>query len=406
MFKVNRRNFLLYSAVSLAIAANYPRVKAQPSKTPGALEPGKSPQTVIIIGAGLSGLVAAYELAAVGHSVKVLEARSRVGGRVLTLRDQFSNGHFVEAGAARIPPDHHLTLAYLEHFGLGLKPFYPQTGLYLMVKEGQRTLLSAADLAAKFQSPVSEWTKIAQGSDRLPLALAAALSGKIHLGDAVTTIEQTALGVRVVCQSGLRYQGDRVLCTVPLTVLNQIAFTPPLSSQKQKAISGGYDYRPATRMFVEFPERFWEKEGLNGWGIFSDRPEELWHPTWDSPHKTGILHAYLKGERALAMEVLEPEQKLDKLRQQWQGFLPGVLDYQVKAVSHSWTRDPWSMGGWAYPSQFQEAQLFDYLKRREGKIHFAGDHTDAARGWMQGALASGMRAAQEINSVFKLNNIP
>jgi monoamine oxidase len=39
-------------------------------------------------------------------------------------------------------------------------------------------------------------------------------------------------------------------------------------------------------MFVEFSERFWEKQGLNGWGLFDDRPEELWQPSWDFPGKT------------------------------------------------------------------------------------------------------------------------
>ena len=53
---------------------------------------------VLILGAGMAGLVAAYELTKLGHDVTVLEARTRPGGRVHTLREPFSDGLFAEAG--------------------------------------------------------------------------------------------------------------------------------------------------------------------------------------------------------------------------------------------------------------------------------------------------------------------
>src|SRR5687767_7616695 len=80
---------------------------------------------VLVIGAGLSGLVAAYELTKLGHAVTVLEAQHRVGGRVLTLREPWADGLYVEAGAARIPDNHDLTLGYVQKFGLKLTPFFP-----------------------------------------------------------------------------------------------------------------------------------------------------------------------------------------------------------------------------------------------------------------------------------------
>jgi monoamine oxidase len=82
-------------------------------------QPGKR---VIIIGAGMAGLVAAYELARAGHDPLVLEAQNRVGGRVYTLR-KFAPGLYAEAGAMRIPRVHDLTLGYCEQFGLELRPF-------------------------------------------------------------------------------------------------------------------------------------------------------------------------------------------------------------------------------------------------------------------------------------------
>ena len=80
---------------------------------------------VIVIGAGLAGLCAAYELEALGHDVTVLEAQDRPGGRVHTLRSPFSDGLYAEAGASRIPTSHDLTLAYARLFALPLVPFEP-----------------------------------------------------------------------------------------------------------------------------------------------------------------------------------------------------------------------------------------------------------------------------------------
>ena len=92
-------------------------------------------RSVIILGAGIAGLVAAYELRQAGYDVRVLEARERVGGRVWTIRGEqkieqigrplqqshFSNGLYFNAGAARIPSSHHLILDYARRFGVPME---------------------------------------------------------------------------------------------------------------------------------------------------------------------------------------------------------------------------------------------------------------------------------------------
>lgn len=81
------------------------------------------PRKVIIVGAGVAGLVAAYELLQAGHVPLVLEAQHRLGGRILTLREPFAPGLYAEAGAMRIPRAHQLTMAYVEKFGLPVQDF-------------------------------------------------------------------------------------------------------------------------------------------------------------------------------------------------------------------------------------------------------------------------------------------
>jgi monoamine oxidase len=99
---------------------------------------------VIVVGAGMAGLVAAYELQRAGHKVTLLEARQRVGGRIETLREPFSAGLHAEVGAMRIPRQHDLTRAYCERFNLTLNPFTtsnPQAYYYF---GGQKLRISAA----------------------------------------------------------------------------------------------------------------------------------------------------------------------------------------------------------------------------------------------------------------------
>jgi monoamine oxidase len=57
------------------------------------------PKKVVIVGAGLTGLAAGYELLQAGHEPIILEAQHRIGGRIYTLREPFAQGLYADAGA-------------------------------------------------------------------------------------------------------------------------------------------------------------------------------------------------------------------------------------------------------------------------------------------------------------------
>jgi monoamine oxidase len=123
--------YLAMEAMGLAIPtpAGAERFRLPPSSGNG--------RKVVILGAGIAGLVSAYELRRAGYQVTVLEARDRIGGRVWTVRggerieqtgrpDQratFDPGLYFNAGAARIPATHRAILGYARRFGVPLETF-------------------------------------------------------------------------------------------------------------------------------------------------------------------------------------------------------------------------------------------------------------------------------------------
>jgi monoamine oxidase len=82
------------------------------------IPPNRKCQKVIVVGAGIAGLIAAYELMRSGHEVKVFEARTRPGGRIHTLRDPFADGLHAEAGATEFGDSYSLLQGYIKQFNL------------------------------------------------------------------------------------------------------------------------------------------------------------------------------------------------------------------------------------------------------------------------------------------------
>lgn len=109
---------------------------------------------VLVLGAGLAGMCAAYELCKLGYAVEILEARDRAGGRCWTVRRgtaeteisgeaqvaAFDEGLYFNPGPARIPPHHQVTLHYCREFGLPVEVFVNRNEAAYYYQEGEGPL--------------------------------------------------------------------------------------------------------------------------------------------------------------------------------------------------------------------------------------------------------------------------
>lgn len=489
-----RRSFLGSAIASLVLSQTgllVPRTArsdvGQSTPPNGLLDRRYGAKRVLILGAGLSGLAAGHALAEVGHNVTILEGQQRPGGRVLTLRQPFSDGLYVEAGAGRIPPNHAWTLTYAKRFGLSMEPFSP-TSLTPVLHTGGKSIpltagidltqyfnfsseekrlgisgmlqkyivgpsqevAAAGDMTAPGWPPASlrqfdqytfseflrsrgastaavqflqlgaypmeasalfilrvlattdfkGLTKIKGGNDLLPAAMASRLADRIIYDARVVRIEQDARDVSaIVTQNGLQQSlhADAMICTIPFSILRSIEIHPRFTSLKHQAMEQ-LRYAPVVKVAFQTKSRYWQKQGLSGFAEM-DHSAEIWNPGWDQPGKSGILQFYQEGEQALKLDQMSEDGRLKRAAECVGRIFPSIQAETERSISYSWQRNQWARGAYSELRPGQVFALSPALATPEGRIHFAGEHTSAEPGWMQGALASGFRAAKEVNEI-------
>jgi monoamine oxidase len=405
---IDRREFLrhLLTAGGLAVS---PLDRLAFGKWP--IAAAQQPRRITIVGAGLAGLVAAHELVEAGNQVVVLEAQPRAGGRVYTLRDPFSDGLYAEAGAARIPEDHDLTRGYAAKFGLKLVPFQPDQQRTIGIEDLEKQAAGAmgnafwsddtmVELLKKSggESPLRHYDKIDGGNDRLPAAFAARLGDRIRYGSPVIRIEQDGQGVRAMVQQGSvreTVSSDFLICAIPFTVLRGVDVSPPFSSPKRKAVEQ-LNYSAASRIYLQSTTRYWKKAGKSGFGMTAQA--EFIDATFGQPGDRGVMMLYTLGDPARRLEHMTPDERIQYGRTEAERIYPGMGANFERGFSWCWDEAPWARGAFAVYLPGQVAALYAAATQTEGRIYFAGEHLSSWPGWIQGALASGLRTAREVSN--------
>ncbi len=390
---LNRRTFIKRSGLAIAGASlsrfNFITVAAAPKR-------------VVIIGAGMAGLSAGYELTQLGHDVTILEARPRPGGRVHTLREPFSDGLYAEAGAARIPDNHDLTLKYVKLFNLPTEPMYPANLSALRFEQGSMrqvpmtgfTEALGRNFGDELGGAPSRFVKIKGGNDLLPKAFAAKLADKILYDSPVVKIDQDDKSARVTFLRKGKQESltaDRVLCALPFSLLRNVVMPANFAEKKLAAIRD-LKYDAVSRVYLQTNIRSWEEKGLNGFAFTKDAVE-VWQPTWSQPGPRGIIMTYARPGEAEKIAALKESDRINSTLVQLDPMFPGLRGNFEKGTSKIWMEDEWSRGAWAFAG-LSNLVLF---AQPEGRIHFAGEHLSFFFSWMQGALDSSARAVKQIN---------
>ncbi len=439
---------------------------------------------VIVVGAGYAGLTAARKLIRADKSVLVLEARSRVGGRVYT--EHRPGGYYLDLGGAWIGPTQDKFYDLIHEFGIktfktyaegkstlvyngrvkqykGLIPPLPLASLLSLdraIKKMNR-LSASINLQKPWESPRAlEWdaitlagwmkkempfkaaremfkiaaeaiwaadpaeisflhalfyTKSGQNLDVLmnvnqgaqeerisggaqgpALRLAETIESHIRLDSEVTHINQHTEGV-TVSGKGFEYKAGKVIIALPPHLTAKIGYTPALPANRVQ-LSQRVPMGTVTKTFAIYESPFWRAGGLNGLAATNEGFTTVTFDNSPFDGSKGILMGFVLANQARRFSLLTPDERKSEILQAFARFYGKEALEPLDYSEHSWAEEAFSGGCYAGimpPGVW--TSLGEALRKPCGNIHWAGTETaDVWNGYIEGAIRSGERVAEEI----------
>ena len=400
----------------------------------------------LVVGAGLSGLIAGNRIQGAGHEVTILEARSRVGGRVLTLREPFAEGQHADVGAMILYEGQNTILDLCREFGIELTPLKTVGAELPCVRYGGRLLgaeeiggcfgelsKAQAEHAAEPFETAAAWVRrcrisaraialldaiieiqpsiplrfvdarglhlgaekymqIAGGNDQLPRRLAQGLD--VRLEHIVRLIDWSRSSVVVETEKG-RFEGDLLVLAVPGPLTTDIGWNPPLPAEKVRALVS-LRYGTGAAVAVQYRDRKAVSDAVRT-AFFSDTiPRWLLDLSVDQPGNAAVVTTILSAESE--PRGLPQNEVLGKVDSALTDITKSPVTRLGGAIV-SWTDDPFARCIARAPIGDQRESLLREIKRPlDRRVFFTGEHTDErpGPGGMDGAVRSGLRVAAEV----------
>jgi monoamine oxidase len=239
------------------------------------------------------------------------------------------------------------------------------------------------------------------GNDLVPTRLAERLEGKIELDSRLEALAQASDGSYLVTlrqgASSREVRADRVVLTLPFSVLREVDVTVPLPTVKRRAISE-LGYGTNAKLMVGFSERIWRTEGGSNGSVLSDLPFQLaWESTRLQAGQPGIIVGYTGGRRGLEVGQGSEAEQAQLFARAFAQVFPGAETLVTEQVRFHWPSFPWTRGSYSCYLPGQWTAFGGAEGERVDNLHFAGEHTSVDfQGYMEGGCESGERAAAEI----------
>lgn len=233
-----------------------------------------------------------------------------------------------------------------------------------------------------------ELFSIEGGTKRLINAIYNDSKVELKLSTTVTVIEKVEDNHKVTTENGDEYTGRAVIAAIPINVINNIEFTPPLSEGKRSI---------ASEKQTSEGIKVWAKvRGLEGPVTMKAPPE---YPV-NSAHVEMI-----DGDEGYIMGFGSKESKMDmnnpkEVEEMYRNFLPDIE--VIESVGHNWVEDKFSQGTWGVLKKDQLSKYGKELQKSENGLYLAGsDYADGWIGYMDGAIESGLTISKRVEKHLK-----
>ncbi|MFA5730885.1 MAG: NAD(P)/FAD-dependent oxidoreductase [Acidithiobacillus sp.] len=210
----------------------------------------------LIIGGGLSGMALAAQLAAQGRDFLLVEARDRLGGRILTRREGEA---YFDMGPTWFWPGQPRIATLTQHLGLSRFDQFCHGELTFEDEQCQ------VHRGRGYASMQGSW-RLEGGLGALIAALAKEVPAqRLRLSTAIRTLTRAATGIKATSQDGVSILARRVVLALPPRMAAKMSFTPMLPTAALTALEGIATWMAGhAKAVVIYDRPFWREAGLSG----------------------------------------------------------------------------------------------------------------------------------------------
>lgn len=220
---------------------------------------------------------------------------------------------------------------------------------------------------------------------------------KIIYDTQVVNIDSSQTKIILTDQNGAVYEADKVIITVPLTVLQQniIAFTPALPATKISAING-IGMGAGMKIILKFDSAFWQND-LGS--LFSDGVvPEYWPTALKKSSSDYLLTAFVMGSFAEYLSGQGSNAITLCLAQLDAAYAGAATAHFTDSHIIDWSTQPFIGGAYSFPTQTSNQPRKDLAASENDKLYFAGEatNTEGSFATVHGAVDSAFSVVEEI----------